>query len=519
MPITIPDYNTVVWPQVLAFFRNRFPGRDTHPESFLGKTARAVARSIGYFLVSLQSVDQDAVPSQKTSLAALRNMAVAFGIPADASGNFGQRPASSATGGQGNCTGTNGVTFPDGSLLYAPDGVTVVKLVGGVTISGAPPGTGSVLGYFAAVTPGTAGNLPAGSVLTWQAAPTGADATVTLTAALSGGTDLESPASLLSRILGRWQNPPKGGTGRDYRTWAESVTGVARAYVYPKKAGSGSVVVVVTSSSTDGGIGRDPGSGVAASVANYINGNPSTSPPVQGQRPVTASAALVARPYVTGTGLYVRVRIVPSANKYAFDWSLGMTVFTVASYASGVLTMGQSLPTSLTQAIDAYKANPSVVQAPRLQVMSLNLAAPGIAVPVQAVDYNAGAKTLTLQSPLPSSWVAPSSGDAVFPYSSAVPVVAKGVGPTPGGVQGYVLGLGPSRASGYADPNDVWSDTASIYTIGQVALDALDSDGVTKPAARVLAATINAASSDVQATDTPANGIQLLTVSKIAVTD
>src|SRR5579859_4081990 len=184
MAITIPDYNTVVWPQVLAFFRNRFPGRDTSPESFLGKTARAVARAIGYFLVSLQSVDQDAVPSQKTSLAALQNMAVAFGIPADANGNFGQKPATAATGGQALCTGTNGTVYPSNALLFAPDGTTVIQLTGGVTIPGVPPGTGSVLGSFAAVTPGTVGNLPVGTVLTWQSPPVGSDPTVQLTSAL-----------------------------------------------------------------------------------------------------------------------------------------------------------------------------------------------------------------------------------------------------------------------------------------------------------------------------------------------
>lgn len=513
--IPIPDYATVIWPQVLAFFRNRFPGRDTHPESFLGKAARALARTISYLLVSLQSVDQDAVPSQKTSRTALNNMAFAYGIPSNA-GGYGSNGAVAATGGVATLTGTNGTVFPNGTLFTAPDGVTILQLSGAQTIPGNPPGSGSISGNIIAVTAGSAGNLPANTLITLQGSISGADSSFTLTTGLSGGLDSEANLPLLNRILGRWQNAPKGGASPDYRAWAEGVAGVSRAYVYLKRSGSGSVDIVITSASS--GLGRDPGATVATNVGNIINGNPSANPPIIGLRPVTASGTNVRRPYMP-SGLAIRVRVITSQNKYAFDWSLGASTLTVASWSSPTLTMNQALPASLTAAIDTYNASPSTVQPPRLQVIATGMPSPGIATPVNVIGYNAGTKTLTLQTPIPSAWTAPSPGDSVYPYGPAVPIVAAGSSAAViAGIQGYVDSLGPSRQSGYANPLDVWIDTASFIALGEVALDATDTDGLTRPVSRVLAATINGSAQDVQATDT-LSGIQLLYCASIAVTD
>lgn len=512
--IPIPDYNTIL-AQVLAFFRNRFPGKDTHTESFLGKAARALARTIAYLLVSLQSVDQDAVPSQKTSRTALNNMAFAYGIVSNL-GSFGPNGPIAANGGVGTFTGTNGQPIPDGTLLTAPDGVTVLKTSGLQTIPGVPPGSGAVSINVVAVTAGTAGNLAAGQTLTLQSPPAGIDGTATLTTGTANGLDSEANDSLLGRIFGRWQNPPKGGAGPDYRTWAEGVVGVSRAYVYPKRTGTGTVDVIITSAGS--GPGRDPGATVRTNVDNAINGNPSANPPVIGLRPVTSSGTNIRRPYMPA-GLAIRVRVIVSQPKYAFDWALGTTALTVASYAAPTITTNETLPLSLTQAVDAYIANPSTVAPPRLQVISTGMPAPGIATPVAVVNYNPGAKTLTLQTPVPSAFTNPVAGNAIYPYGPAVPLLAAGSNAAKiGGVQGYIDSLGPSRSSGYANPLDVWSDTASYIAVGQSVIDTVDTDGVTKPASRVLSATINGSAQDVTATD-DFHGIQLHQCASIAITD
>lgn len=520
MPLPIPDYATVIEPQGLAFLRNRFPGKDTHTESFLGKTARFVARMVSYLLVSVQSAVADAVPTQSTSLTQLQNMATNYGLPSN-QGGFGPNGATAATGGIALITGTVGTVYLNGALLTAPDGVTVFQLSGGVTI----PGGGSINGNINAVTLGSAGNLPAGTVLTWQAPPAGSDLTTTLTTGTGGAIDTEAKQPLLARVQGRFQTPPKGGAAPDYRTWAESIPGVFRAYIYPKREGTGTVDVLITAAGS--GTGRKPSTTVQDTVDDYINGDASDNPPVIGVRPVAAVGTSILLPYVAGAGLAIRIRIIVSQSKYAFDWALGASTFTVASYSAGppgVITMNQALPLSLTQQIDAYIASPTTVTAPRLQVMSAGLASPGIAVPVHAVNYNVGAKTLTLENPLPAGWVAPSTNDAVYPYGPAVAIVAQGAFATAtpaviGGVQAYIDSLGPSRAGGYGNPLDVWPDTASIFTLGEVAVDATDTDKTTKPVSRVLAVTLNGGTIDIQATDTLANGIQLLTCASIAITD
>jgi uncharacterized phage protein gp47/JayE len=518
--LPIPSYDSIL-AQVLAFFRNRFPGKDTHTESFLGKAARAIARSISYFLVSLQSVDQDAVPSTKTSLQALTNMAFAYGLPSN-QGGYGANGAVAASGGAALFSGTRGQPIPDGTSLLAPDGVTQLKTSGLQTIPGTPPGADVVTCSVIAVTAGVAGNLSAGTTLTLPSPPSGINGTATMTSPTTNGLNSESQLALLARVLGRWQNPPKGGASPDYRTWAESRTGVARAYVYPKRQGTGTVDVVVVAGGT--GAARKPSAAVQTDVNNYINGNATSNPPVQGQRPVTSSGTNVLLPNVSLTGLAIRVRVIVSAPKYAFDWSLGASSLTVSTWSSPTLTTVESLPASLTAAVDAYLATPTTVSPPRLQVVATGLPSSSpVAVPVYVIAYNAGAKTLTLQTPLPSSWTAPVAGNPIYPYGSAVPIAAQGAraSSTPvviGGIQGYVDSLGPSKASGYANPLDSWDDTASYIACGRAALDELDVDGA-KPVSRVIAATINGSAADVQAADTLANGVQLLTCASIAITD
>lgn len=495
MPLKLPTLDDMV-AAGLAIWRNRWPGKDSHTESFIGKEARAMAAFLASFHRSVEAVDNDAVPSSKTSTAGLDRFAYTFGLESDVAGTYGRKgPQAATTAGMAQCTGTNGTVFPDGAQLLAPDGATILKLSGAVTIPGTPPGTGSVTGSFVAVTKGTVGNLPIGTVLQWISPPSGADATVTLTVAISGGVDSETDPAVLARIFDRLQRPPASGNAADFRRWAEAA-GAYRAYVYPVKKGSDSVVVVLTA----------PGSGRFRIPAGAV------------QTAVDASIGKLitefcegyesALPYMlpSGQGAKIRLRMVPRLSKYAFDWSLGTSPFTVASYAAGppgVITMNQALPASLTAAVDAGKK-------PRLQVMSTG--GPVVPVPVAVTAYNAGAQTLTLDTPLPASWVAPTSGDAVYPFGPMVTAVAAAI-------VSYVDSLGPSRASGKADVNDPWEDTIELARLAQVALDVTDTDGTRFASNAILSGiTINGSNADLQATD-DLNGIQLLYATSVAITD
>lgn len=76
--------------------------------------------------------------------------------------------------------------------------------------------------------------------------PLNVDSACTLTATV-GGTDDESPESLLARYLDVLRNPPSGGNIADYRRWALSVNGVSTVLILPKRRGPNAIDVVITS--------------------------------------------------------------------------------------------------------------------------------------------------------------------------------------------------------------------------------------------------------------------------------
>lgn len=97
------------------------------------------------------------------------------------------------------------------------------------------------------------------------APPLGIDARAEVSEAFKGGTDQESPASVLARLLDLMRNPPAGGASYDYKRWALEVDGVASATVLPKRRGPNTVDVVIT--------GQDgaPSDEVIAACAAHID--------------------------------------------------------------------------------------------------------------------------------------------------------------------------------------------------------------------------------------------------------
>lgn len=452
--------------QVLAFFANRFPGRDLGTESWLGKQARATAMALLALQKAIEDADHDGSPSTKTSTGALDAFAVLFGLLSNQAG-YGRNGPVAASGGVGPATGTKGTIFADGLLVLASDGVTQIKLSGAVTIPGVPPGADSISAKFIAVTTGVAGNLPAGSVLTWVNPPSGADSTVQLGSALSGGLEQESDSALLGRIFDRLQKPPKGGAAVDYRAWAEaSDSGVHRAYVYPNRGGLGTVEVVAVSGGS--GTGRVPSAAVLAACDAYVGA----------RRPVTVQGYRSLAPAMPGgNGMAIRLRLMPSAKKFAFDWNDTAATYKVSAYAAGppaVLTLDQIAPASLKSAVDAGLL-------PRVQVEATG----GPCIPVQASITGwadaAGKTALTLQNPLPAGWTVPTLNDVVRAGGPIVATIAQAL-------LDYVDSLGPSRADGFADPDDPWEDTCAIARLIEIALDATDADGVTRLAANTVGA-------------------------------
>jgi hypothetical protein len=82
-----------------------------------------------------------------------------------------------------------------------------------------------------AVTAGTIGDLPADSVLTF-ANPLANVGNARVVSVAVAGADAETEQVYRARVIRRAKARPQGGAYADYREWAESVSGIVRAYPY-----------------------------------------------------------------------------------------------------------------------------------------------------------------------------------------------------------------------------------------------------------------------------------------------
>lgn len=199
-----------------------------------------LADALGVELEGLEAVAGDLVrevfPDTATPQGVARHGSV-YGVP--------RRPAVSAhlrvrVSGPASTT----VAIPDGRKLTTSPGAGFTPFAASVAING------SSVGYLeiAADVAGEAGNLPAGTVLTWSAAPAGLGPTAVVEAGpgdtssiLSAGEDQESVASWALRIIDKIQERPASGNRSDWRDWVEGVDGIGEAYVYPRTNPTGFV--------------------------------------------------------------------------------------------------------------------------------------------------------------------------------------------------------------------------------------------------------------------------------------
>lgn len=496
---------TVVWSTIQArgraFFRTAFPGKPMGLKQFFGQLTRAVAINIWSGQKTLEALSQDIVPQPQSSSLALSMWAWLLGLP-DGDGDYGRLKPTLAAGGAASLTGEQGTSFPDGATATAEDGTTQIELSGTVAIAGSS-GLGSVDGVFVAVTLGTVGNLPIGTVMTWDSPPSGADPTFTLTSALAGAIDEETNAAVYQRIVQRLQFPPQGGNATDYERWAQLAAAITGIYVYPRRDGTGTVDIVITTAGH--GTARVPSEALRVLAQAFIDEN----------RPAAADASTVYVPQVYD-GHVVRVRVEPT-NANPFDWGADApgTAYTVAAsgYTAGPpakIKLTALAPDSLTAAVAAYIAGTAT--APRIQVLSTDGAAVNPPIRVVSIATVAGpVSELTLET-LPTAWTAPSDGDTIYPYGTLVGVIAPLL-------ETYIDGLGPSRESGFANEFDEWDDTIRVNQLSRVAEDAVDATGAPYVIEVIdEGAMIDGAETNVQASDDSPGAPEMLWAKHIAVT-
>lgn len=182
------------------------------------------------------------------------------------------RLAAAAATGTINFSGIVGSNIPIGTEVKTLTGIAFVT-----TATGTIGGGGTAVVAAQASVAGITGNQAAATPLTLTAAPAGVNSAATI-AAMTGGADTESDASLLARLLFHLRNPPHGGASHDYFIWATSVSGVAAVYVYSNRRGLGTTDVIIMAT---GGL---PSAPLIASVQAYIDG----------VRPVQAAVLVLA---------------------------------------------------------------------------------------------------------------------------------------------------------------------------------------------------------------------------------
>lgn len=196
-----------------------------------------------------------------------------------------KKPATHASG-PATFTGQTGTIAPAG-LVFKRDSLSWTT-IGQVTIGANGQGTAQAT----AAQQGIVGNTSAATTATLTTTPAGFDSAVTV-GVMTGGTDVETDAELLARLLEIIRRPPAGGNKYDYKRWALEVAGVSAAYVYPLRRGLGTVDIVITSA---GGL---PSQDIIDHVKAHIDD----------VRPVTAKDILVLAPTLKSFDVHVKVSL------------------------------------------------------------------------------------------------------------------------------------------------------------------------------------------------------------------
>lgn len=265
MSFTILDQDTVT-SNILRDISSQLPGADTGTDSDNGVRAAATGSAIeGLYeyqqWITRQIFPDSADPDMLLLHARVRGLSLKDAVPASGTVLLNGSPNSTANSGLL-------VLLQDGTQ-YQTTAAAEIGADGTVTVAAS------------AVVAGSAGNVAANTPLTISSPPPGFASGASIVSMI-GGTDEETYAELLARLLDLIRNPPAGGNAYDFRRWAMSVNGVTAAQVYPLRRGPGTVDIVITSS---GGL---PSADTIAATQAFIDS----------VRPVTAKNALVLSPTI-----------------------------------------------------------------------------------------------------------------------------------------------------------------------------------------------------------------------------
>jgi uncharacterized phage protein gp47/JayE len=228
MPFSIPSFLATL-DDLLADLQNRFPKADVSRLSGHWKRMAVIAGGVMMLHRHLQVISRDIMPDTAAGTALERWLAI-YGLEK-------LKPTAAGKAKALRVTGAPGAVYTQGDQLTTPDG-----LVYQVDESGTLPAAGYKDLDVLALSTGAATRKGVGTVLTFAAPAVGIDATATLVLALDvNGTDVEQEGAARQRLLDTIAQPNLGGAANDFRQWARQLDFVSEAYVYPLRAGNGSV--------------------------------------------------------------------------------------------------------------------------------------------------------------------------------------------------------------------------------------------------------------------------------------
>lgn len=192
--------------------------------------------------------------------------------------------AATAWTGQVVFTGDTGEVIPAGTVLTRSDGLEYT------TDADATIAEGEASADITASTAGSDSNNDDGQTLVLATPIANVDNEATVESTIVDGTDVETQADGLTRLLLRIRNGGgSGGRSGDYVAWAREVEGVTRAWEFPLLAGPNTVSVAFVRDNDGTGAAIIPDAGERTAVDEYV----------QSQAPVTVDVQVIELTAVT----------------------------------------------------------------------------------------------------------------------------------------------------------------------------------------------------------------------------
>ena len=261
MPFTTPDYRQIRT-NILRDIANQRPDAYVGDDSDFALRANSSASAVEGLYQHQQWIARQIFPDTADSDYLERH----------ASLHAITRKAAAAASGLVQFSGAVGSAIAIGTEVKTASSVAYLTTAASVVGAG-----GTVIIAAQASVAGLTGNQLTGAALTLSAAPAGVQSAASVVT-MTGGTDTESDAGLLARLLYAMRLPPMGGAKHDYYAWAMSVPGVTDAYVFAQRRALNTVDVVIEAA---GGL---PSAQLITDVTTYINT----------QRPVCADVLVMA---------------------------------------------------------------------------------------------------------------------------------------------------------------------------------------------------------------------------------